>query len=64
MNDAQFTTEVIRDFTIRIIVDDVSDNGTEFRASIYDEDLDLVGEGWSETTEQAIADAMENYLAN
>ena len=50
---------------IRIIVDDISDGeGTEYRASIYDDGLDLVAEAWEETQELAVLQALKDYYAN
>jgi hypothetical protein len=50
---------------IRIIVDDISDGeGTEYRASIYDDTLDLVAEAWEDTQERAILRALEDYYAD
>lgn len=54
--------DIVLDFTYRFIVDDVSDGeGTEFRCSIYDTDVNLCGEGWGSTTNEAILDAMKGY---
>lgn len=50
---------------IRIIIDDISDGeGTEYRASIYDDGLDLVAEAWEETQELAVLQALRDYYAN
>jgi hypothetical protein len=50
---------------IRIIVDDISDGeGTEYRASIYDDGLDLVAEAWENTQELAVIQALKDYYAN
>jgi hypothetical protein len=50
---------------IRIIVDDISDGeGTEYRASIYDDGLDLVAEAWEDTQELAVLQALKDYYAN
>jgi hypothetical protein len=50
---------------IRIIIDDISDGeGTEYRASIYDDGLDLVAEAWEETQELAVLQALKDYYAN
>ena len=50
---------------IRIIVDDVSDGqAQEYRASIYDDGLDLVAEAWEDTQELAIIQALKDYYAN
>jgi hypothetical protein len=51
---------IVQDFTYRFIIDDVSDgNGTEYRCSIYDLELNLCGEGWGNTTTEATLDAMK-----
>ena len=57
-DDAVFKTQIIQDYTIRIVVDDVSENGTEYRSSIYDDQLDLIAEGWGQTPELATKQAM------
>ena len=50
---------------IRIIIDDISDGeGTEYRASIYDDGLDLVAEAWEDTQELAVLQALKDYYAN
>lgn len=53
---------ITSDFTLRVIVDDVSDGkGTEFRATIYDEELDLVCDAWGDTNDEAIAAVLKTY---
>lgn len=50
---------------IRIIVDDVSDGqAQEYRASVYDEDTELIVEAWEDTQELAIIQAVKDYYAN
>lgn len=56
---------ITSDFTLRVIVDDVSDGkGTEFRATIYDEALDLVCDAWGDTNDEAIAAVLKTYAQN
>jgi hypothetical protein len=55
--------DILLDFTIRIIVDDVSpDNNprSEFRASVYDEE-DLLADGWGDTIDLAIRNAVMEW---
>jgi hypothetical protein len=56
--------DILLDFTLRVIVDDVSPDDkprSEFRASIYDEDSELLAEGWGETTQTAINSALADF---
>ena len=50
---------IVQDYTYRFIVDDVSNNGSEYRCSIYDDENNLCGEGWGSTTLEATLDAMK-----
>jgi hypothetical protein len=55
--------DILLDFTIRIIVDDVSPDNkprSEFRASVYDEE-DLLSDGWGDTIDSAISNAMDKW---
>jgi hypothetical protein len=53
--------DIVLDEQFRVIVDDVSNaKAKEFRASVYDSDSELVGEGWGETKTKAIGKAFEN----
>lgn len=62
---ATYREDITSDFTLRIIVDDVSGGkGTEFRATIYDEDLDLVCDAWGDTNDEAIAAVLKTYALN
>jgi hypothetical protein len=62
---ATYRDEITSDFTLRIIVDDVSEGkGTEFRATIYDEALDLVCDSWGDTNDEAIAAVLKTYAQN
>lgn len=62
---ATYREDITSDFTLRIIVDDVSGGkGTEFRATIYDEDLDLVCDAWGDTKDEAIAAVLKTYAQN
>jgi hypothetical protein len=55
--------QIIRDISLRIILDDVGTlDLTEYRASIYDESLDLVAEGWGNTLEEATNWAVGDLL--
>lgn len=62
---ATYREDITSDYKLRIIVDDVSDGkGTEFRASIYDEDLDLICDAWGDTNDEAIAAVLKTYAQN
>lgn len=62
---ATYREDITSDFTLRIIVDDVSGGkGTEFRATIYDEDLDLVCDAWGDTNDEAVAAVLKTYAQN
>lgn len=51
---------IVQDFTYRFIVDDVSEGkGEEFRCSIYDAEMNICGEGWASTPQEATLDAMK-----
>ena len=51
---------IVQDFTYRFIVDDVSEGkGLEYRCSIYDVEMNLAGEGWGSTPQEATLQAME-----
>lgn len=63
MNDVDLFTEtikdeIIEDFTLRFIIDDVLD-GKEFRCSIYDGENNLMCDGFGDTPKQATMNAME-----
>lgn len=63
MTEAELFTEtikdeIIEDFTLRFIIDDVLD-GKEFRCSIYDRENNLVSDGFGDTPKQATMNAME-----
>lgn len=60
-----YRDEITSDFTLRIIVDDVSGgSGTEFRASIYDSELDLICDAWGDTNDEAISAVLKTYAEN
>lgn len=62
---ATYREDITSDYKLRIIVDDVSGGkGTEFRASIYDEDLDLICDAWGDTNDEAIAAVLKTYAQN
>jgi len=59
---ATYREDITSDFTLRIIVDDVSEGrGTEFRATIYDEALDLICDSWGDTPKEAVAAVLKTY---
>ncbi len=50
--------DVVEDSILRVVIDDVSDGArTEFRASIYDRDHELIAEAWGKTRAEAAAGA-------
>lgn len=54
---------IVRDLTYRFIVDDVSEGkGTEYRATIYDEDLLILSEAWGPTPLEATLLAMNGEV--
>lgn len=60
-----YRDEITSDYKLRIVVDDVSGGkGTEFRASIYDEELDLICDAWGDTNDEAIAAVLKTYVQN
>lgn len=51
--------DIVFDSTVRIVVDDVSGGaGSEFRASVYDSNLDLISEAWGANVGEAIGFAV------
>jgi hypothetical protein len=58
--DSQFTTEIVLDIEMRLVVDDVG--GGTYRASIYDKELTLLAEDWSEIKLKAITNAIQELL--
>jgi hypothetical protein len=52
---------IVQDYTYRFIVDIVSGQGDpiEYRCSIYDENMNICGEGWGATTTEATNEAFE-----
>lgn len=63
--ETTFQDKIVADYTMRIIVDDVSGGkGTEFRATIYDEALDLVCDSWGDTPKEAVAAVLKTYEQN
>ncbi len=54
--------DIILDFYLRMIIDDISDGkGTEFRCSVYDAENNFICEGWGQTPNLATKQAMETY---
>lgn len=55
---------VVLTMNLMIEVDDVSGNGSEFRASLYDIDdnLDLLTDGWGDTPSEAICEAIKSEV--
>jgi hypothetical protein len=54
--------DVVADYTLRFVIDDISDGArTEFRASVYNEHLDLLAEGWDDSEVKAITQPIESY---
>lgn len=62
---ATYREDITSDYKLRIIVDDVSGGKRkEFRATIYDEDLDLVCDAWGDTNDEAISAVLKTYAQN
>jgi hypothetical protein len=56
--------QIIRDISLRIILDDVgTPESPEYRASLYDQSLALVAEGWGDTLEEATNWAVGDLLS-
>ena len=53
---------IIQDYKLRVIVDDVSEDETEFRASVYNDGGNLIGEAWEDDTEKAVLVALTDAL--
>ena len=45
--------DIIEDYKLHIIIDDVSEDRTEFRASVYNDGGNLIGEAWEDTPKKA-----------
>jgi hypothetical protein len=54
--------DIIEDYTLRVIVDDVSGDRTEFRASVYNDGGNLIGEAWEDNTQKAVMVALTDAL--
>jgi hypothetical protein len=54
--------DIIEDYKLRIIVDDVSGDQTEFRASVYNDAQELIGEAWESTPKNAALVAIRDAL--
>lgn len=56
--------DVVDDVSLRLVIDDVSAGArAEFRASIYDEDGELIAEAWGKTKAAAAAVAVAEVYA-
>jgi hypothetical protein len=54
--------DIIEDYKLHIIIDDVSEDKTEFRASVYNDGGNLIGEAWEDDTEKAALVALTDAL--
>lgn len=64
LDNTDVSLDVVADSTLRVLIDDVSGgHRTEFRASFYDEEDELVGEGWGKTLAEATAAAAKQVYA-
>lgn len=56
-------TQIIMEFELKFVIDLVSDpdDTPEYRCSVYDEDSDLMADGWGSTPNMAIRQAMKEY---
>lgn len=56
--------DIIEDYGLRVIVDDISEDETEFRASIYNDGGNLIGEAWEDTPRKAVLVAITDALGD
>jgi hypothetical protein len=56
--------DIVEDYTLRVIVDDVSEDKTEFRASVYNDGGNLIGEAWEDTPNKAALVAITDALGD
>jgi uncharacterized membrane protein affecting hemolysin expression len=54
--------DIIQDYKLRVIVDNIGGVVFEYRASIYDEDGELIGEAWEETPQEATITALHDAI--
>lgn len=65
LDNTDVSLDVVDDSTLRVVVDDVSEGRrAEYRASVYDEDDELIGEGWGKTLAEATAEAIRYAYAS
>jgi hypothetical protein len=55
---------IIEDYKLHIIIDDVSEDETEFRGSVYSDTGNLIGEAWEDTPNKAALVAITDALGN
>jgi hypothetical protein len=54
--------DIIEDYKLRVIVDNISGEITEFRASVYNDSGKLIGEAWEDTPQNATLTAINDAL--
>ena len=54
--------DIIEDYKLRVIIDDISGDRTEFRASVYNDGGNLIGEAWEDSTQKAALVALTDAL--
>jgi uncharacterized membrane protein affecting hemolysin expression len=55
---------ILEDYKLHIIIDDVSEDRTEFRASVYNDSGNLIGEAWEDTPNKAALVAITDALGD
>lgn len=56
------TDDIVEDYKLRVIIDDISGDKTEFRASVYNDGGNLIGEAWEDSTQKAALVALTDAL--
>lgn len=54
--------DIIQDYKLRVIVDNISGVIFEYRASIYNENGELIGEAWEATPQEATITALYDAM--
>jgi uncharacterized membrane protein affecting hemolysin expression len=54
--------DIVEDYKLRVIIDDISGDRTEFRASVYNDGGNLIGEAWEDSTQKAALVALTDAL--
>jgi uncharacterized membrane protein affecting hemolysin expression len=56
--------DIIEDYKLHVIIDDISEDETEFRASVYSDTGNLIGEAWEDTPNKAALVAITDALGD